>query len=343
MTRDPRHRQLRQLRLHAQRLPAAARRRDRGRAQRRLSPRPTCAARIARVRRGAACRPGRASPRTPASRSPSCTRPSRPAQPLLGVCLGHQAIAEAFGATVTNAEELMHGKTSLRHARRQRRSTTGVPQPFTATRYHSLAVVDGTVPDDLVVTSRTQGGVIMGLRHVTRARSSACSSTRSRCSPRAATGCSATGSRGRGSARRPEDMSSRLVSAGRAWAAPAAGGRAAPRVTAPAADGINRADGKRACTDPVGRPRIQPRGAGAGSGAAAPGARAVGRARRWSAGRRRPEAPDCWLTGEPSAGRRRVAARGDHELGSLEQLLRVGQGLPEHVGQGRPCRSRGRA
>ena len=84
--------------------------------------------------------------------------------PLLGVCLGHQAIAEAFGATVTNADELMHGKTSLiEHDASAFYS--GVPQPFVATRYHSLAVVDGTVPDDLVVTSRTDGGVIMGLKH----------------------------------------------------------------------------------------------------------------------------------------------------------------------------------
>jgi para-aminobenzoate synthetase component 2 len=85
-------------------------------------------------------------------------------QPLLGVCLGHQAIAEAFGATVTNADELMHGKTS-RIVHDDSPFYEGVPQPFTATRYHSLAVVDGTVPDELVVTSRTQGGVIMGLRH----------------------------------------------------------------------------------------------------------------------------------------------------------------------------------
>lgn len=85
-------------------------------------------------------------------------------QPLLGVCLGHQAIAEAFGAVVTNAEELMHGKTS-RISHDDSAFYDGVPQPFTATRYHSLAVVDGTVPGDLVVTSRTQGGVIMGLRH----------------------------------------------------------------------------------------------------------------------------------------------------------------------------------
>lgn len=85
-------------------------------------------------------------------------------QPLLGVCLGHQAIAEAVGATVTHADELMHGKTSrIEHDGSD--FYQGVPQPFTATRYHSLAVVDSTVPRDLTVTSRTSGGVIMGLRH----------------------------------------------------------------------------------------------------------------------------------------------------------------------------------
>lgn len=84
--------------------------------------------------------------------------------PLLGVCLGHQAIAEALGATVTHADELMHGKTSLiTHDGSD--FYVGVPQPFRATRYHSLAVVDDTVPDDLDVTARTEGGVIMGLRH----------------------------------------------------------------------------------------------------------------------------------------------------------------------------------
>jgi para-aminobenzoate synthetase component 2 len=85
-------------------------------------------------------------------------------QPILGVCLGHQAIAEAMGAVVTHAEELMHGKTSL-VTHDDSDFYDGVPQPFTATRYHSLAVVDSTVPSDLVVTSRTAGGVIMGLRH----------------------------------------------------------------------------------------------------------------------------------------------------------------------------------
>lgn len=84
--------------------------------------------------------------------------------PLLGVCLGHQAIAEALGATVTHAEELMHGKTSL-ITHDESEFYRDVPQPFRATRYHSLAVVDSTVPRELVVTSRTEGGVIMGARH----------------------------------------------------------------------------------------------------------------------------------------------------------------------------------
>jgi para-aminobenzoate synthetase component II len=84
--------------------------------------------------------------------------------PLLGVCLGHQAIAEAFGATVAHAEELMHGKTS-RVTHDESTLFVGVPDEFTATRYHSLAVVDESVPDSLVVTARTQGGVIMGLNH----------------------------------------------------------------------------------------------------------------------------------------------------------------------------------
>lgn len=85
--------------------------------------------------------------------------------PLLGVCLGHQAIAEALGATVTNAEQLMHGKTSLvEHDGSS--FYENVPSPFTATRYHSLAVVTDTVPEELIVTSCTADGVIMGMRHV---------------------------------------------------------------------------------------------------------------------------------------------------------------------------------
>jgi para-aminobenzoate synthetase component 2 len=88
-------------------------------------------------------------------------------QPIFGVCLGHQAIAEALGATVTSAEELMHGKTSLVHHEGSL-IFKNVPQPFTATRYHSLAVVDGTVPDELQVTARTAGGIIMALQHKTK-------------------------------------------------------------------------------------------------------------------------------------------------------------------------------
>lgn len=84
--------------------------------------------------------------------------------PLFGVCLGHQAIGEAFGATVSRAPELLHGKTSqVIH------NATGVlaniPSPFTATRYHSLAVERGSVPDVLEVTGTTESGVVMSLRH----------------------------------------------------------------------------------------------------------------------------------------------------------------------------------
>ena len=84
--------------------------------------------------------------------------------PMLGVCLGHQALGEAFGATVTHAPELMHGRTSLVE-HEDRGVLDGLPHPFTATRYHSLAVVPTTVPDELEVTARTSGGIIMGLQH----------------------------------------------------------------------------------------------------------------------------------------------------------------------------------
>jgi para-aminobenzoate synthetase component 2 len=110
--------------------------------------------------------PGPGTPANAGISIPVVTAALESGLPLLGVCLGHQAIAEALGATVTHAEELMHGKTSLiEHDGSP--FYDGVPNPFTATRYHSLAVVDSTVPADLVVTSRTQGGVIMGLRHAT--------------------------------------------------------------------------------------------------------------------------------------------------------------------------------
>ena len=84
--------------------------------------------------------------------------------PVLGVCLGHQAIAVAYGGEVVRAPELLHGKTSLvRH--HGEGVLRGLPDPFTATRYHSLAV-QTTVPDALVVTATTDSGVIMAMRHV---------------------------------------------------------------------------------------------------------------------------------------------------------------------------------
>ncbi len=88
-------------------------------------------------------------------------------QSVFGVCLGHQAIAEAMGATVTSAEELMHGKTS-KVSHDDSLVFKNVPQPFTATRYHSLAVVDSTVPEDLIVTARTAGGIIMAIQHASK-------------------------------------------------------------------------------------------------------------------------------------------------------------------------------
>ena len=84
--------------------------------------------------------------------------------PVLGVCLGHQAIAVAYGGTVGRAPELLHGKTSrVEHSGAG--VLAGLPSPFTATRYHSLAVDPATVPAELEVTARTPGGVIMALRH----------------------------------------------------------------------------------------------------------------------------------------------------------------------------------
>jgi len=85
--------------------------------------------------------------------------------PLLGVCLGHQAIGVAWGATVDRAPELLHGKTSL-VAHSGAGVLAGLPDPFTATRYHSLTVVPETIPDDeFEVTGRTETGIVMAMRH----------------------------------------------------------------------------------------------------------------------------------------------------------------------------------
>jgi anthranilate synthase component 2 len=89
---------------------------------------------------------------------------AREGKPLLGVCLGHQAIGQQFGGTVARARQLMHGKTSL-----VTHDGTGIfeglPSPFTATRYHSLVVEEGDLPADLVVNARSEDGTIMGFRH----------------------------------------------------------------------------------------------------------------------------------------------------------------------------------
>jgi para-aminobenzoate synthetase component 2 len=86
--------------------------------------------------------------------------------PIFGVCLGHQAIAAAFGATVSRAPELLHGKTSLVH-HQGLGVLAGLPDPFIATRYHSLAIEPRTVPAELEVTGTTDSGVIMAIRHRT--------------------------------------------------------------------------------------------------------------------------------------------------------------------------------
>jgi anthranilate synthase component 2 len=87
--------------------------------------------------------------------------------PIFGVCLGHQAMGQAFGGDVIRAKALMHGKTSpMLHEGKS--VFRGLPSPFTATRYHSLAVKRETLPDVLEVTAWTADGEIMGLAHKTR-------------------------------------------------------------------------------------------------------------------------------------------------------------------------------
>ena len=86
--------------------------------------------------------------------------------PILGVCLGHQSIGQAFGGRIIHAKQLMHGKTSAIH----HNNTSvfhGLPNPFTATRYHSLTIDPATVTDDLITTAHTGSGVIMAVRHRT--------------------------------------------------------------------------------------------------------------------------------------------------------------------------------
>jgi para-aminobenzoate synthetase component 2 len=86
------------------------------------------------------------------------------AQPMLGVCLGHQALGAVFGATVGRAPELLHGKTSL-VVHDGSGVLAGLASPFTATRYHSLTIEPSTMPEDLIANGHTRSGIIMGVRH----------------------------------------------------------------------------------------------------------------------------------------------------------------------------------
>ncbi len=88
--------------------------------------------------------------------------------PILGVCLGHQAIGAAFGGTIIRAQELMHGKTSVITTTRKG-VFAGLPEKFTVNRYHSLAIERASCPDVLEVTAWTEDGEIMGVRHKTLA------------------------------------------------------------------------------------------------------------------------------------------------------------------------------
>jgi len=108
--------------------------------------------------------PGPGTPERAGSSVEAIHRAAALALPLLGVCLGHQAIGVAWGGVVDRAPELLHGKTSLVH-HAGGDLLAGLPDPFVATRYHSLSIRPGTLPAELEVTGRTGGGVIMAVRH----------------------------------------------------------------------------------------------------------------------------------------------------------------------------------
>jgi anthranilate synthase/aminodeoxychorismate synthase-like glutamine amidotransferase len=107
-------------------------------------------------------------PCTPHEAGLSCAIIERfgPSIPLLGVCLGHQAIGQVYGGRVIRAPEPMHGKTSMMHHKGQG-VFQNLPAPFEANRYHSLIVERATLPHELEITAETADGLIMGLRHLT--------------------------------------------------------------------------------------------------------------------------------------------------------------------------------
>lgn len=108
--------------------------------------------------------PGPGTPQRAGATMDLVTAAAKSTTPLLGVCLGHQAIGAAFGATVDRAPELLHGKTSSVHHRGVG-VLEGLAEPFTATRYHSLTVIEDTIPAELEVTGRTESGLVMAMRH----------------------------------------------------------------------------------------------------------------------------------------------------------------------------------
>jgi len=113
---------------------------------------------------GALLSPGPGTPERAGATIPLVHACAAAGTPLLGVCLGHQAIGVAFGGTVDRAPELLHGKTSVVH-HSGAGVLEGLPDPFTATRYHSLTILPETVPDELEVIGQTDSGVIMAVRH----------------------------------------------------------------------------------------------------------------------------------------------------------------------------------
>ena len=108
--------------------------------------------------------PGPGTPQRAGATMPIIPVAAAAGTPLLGVCLGHQAIGASFGGTVDRAPELLHGKTSL-VTHNGEGVLKGLPEPFVATRYHSLTVLPETIPDELVVTGRTESGIVMAMRH----------------------------------------------------------------------------------------------------------------------------------------------------------------------------------